>query len=91
MTQVKSRLGWLLLALLAYGRVSSAQQNPTTMRQNPASATTRQNTFELEKQNAERVAASADQIRVVLIQDPGLLVELKQLVAKEAKIGRAHV
>jgi protein involved in polysaccharide export with SLBB domain len=84
MTQVKSRLGWLLLALLAYGWVSSAQQNPTTTKQNPASATTRQNTFELEKQNAERVAASADQIRVVLIQDPGLLVELKQLVAKEA-------
>ncbi len=82
MTQVKSRLGWLLLALLAYG--SSAQQNPTTTKQNPASATTRQDTFELEKQNAERVAASADQIRVVLIQDPGLLVELKQLVAKEA-------
>jgi protein involved in polysaccharide export with SLBB domain len=77
-------LGWLLPALLAYGWVSSAQQNPTTTRQNPASATTRQNTFELEKQNAERVAASADQIRVVLIQDPGLLVELKQLVAKEA-------
>jgi protein involved in polysaccharide export with SLBB domain len=83
MTQVKSR-GWLLLALLAYGWICTAQQNPTTTRENPAYATTRQNTFELEKQNAERVAASADQIRVVLVQDPGLLVELKQLVAKEA-------
>ncbi len=91
MTQVKRRLTWLLFALLACGRYSSAQQNPTTAatptttRQNPASATTtRQNTYELEKQNAERVAASADQIRAVLIKDPGLLVELKNLVAKEA-------
>ena len=57
----------------------------TTTKQNPAStSTTRQNTYELEKQNAERVAASADQIRAVLIKDPGLLVELKNLVAKEA-------
>jgi protein involved in polysaccharide export with SLBB domain len=86
MIQVKSRLSWLLLALLACGQHSSAQQNPTTTtRQNPPSATTtRQNTFELEKQNAERVAASAEQIKLVLIKDPGLLVELKNLVAKEA-------
>jgi protein involved in polysaccharide export with SLBB domain len=84
MTQAKSRLGRLLLALLAWGWVCSAQQNPTTTRQNPASATTRQNTFELEKQNAERVAASADQIRLVLLKDPGLMVELQHLLAKEA-------
>ena len=86
MNQAKSRLTWLLVALLACGRYCGAQQNPTTTtaKQNAASALTRQNTFELEKQNAERVAASADQIRAVLANDPGLLVELKQLVAKEA-------
>ena len=91
MAQVKSRLAWLLLVvLLAFGQCSWAQQNPTTAtpttaRQNPVSATTtRQNTYELEKQNAERVAASSEQIRLVLIKDPGLLVELKNLVAKEA-------
>jgi hypothetical protein len=91
MAQVKSRLAWLLLfVLLAFGQSSWAQQNPTTAtpttaRQNPVSATTtRQNTYELEKQNAERVAASSEQIRLVLIKDPGLLVELKNLVAKEA-------
>ena len=86
MIQVKSRLAWLLLALLACGQHSGAQQSSTTTtRQNPASATiSRQNTFELEKQNAEHVAASADQIRGVLAKDPGLLVELKHLVAKEA-------
>ena len=68
MIQVKSRLAWLLLALLACGQHSGAQQSSTTTtRQNPASATiSRQNTFELEKQNAEHVAASADQIRGVL-------------------------
>ena len=91
MAQVKGRLAWLLLVvLLAFGQCSWAQQNPTTAtpttaRQNPVSATTtRQNTYELEKQNAERVAASSEQIRLVLIKDPGLLVELKNLVAKEA-------
>jgi glucose/arabinose dehydrogenase len=89
MTQLKSRLAWLLLVLLACGGSSFAQQNPTTTttttKQNSAyTATTRQNTFELEKENAERVAASLEQIRAVLVKDPGLLVELKHLVAKEA-------
>ena len=89
MTQLKSRLAWLLLVLLACGASSFAQQNPTTTttttKQNSAyTATTRQNTFELEKENAERVAASLEQIRAVLVKDPGLLVELKHLVAKEA-------
>ena len=65
MAQVKSGLAWLLLVvLLAFGQSSWAQQNPTTAtpttaRQNSASTTTtRQNTYELEKENAERVAAS---------------------------------
>ena len=39
---------------------------------------------ELEKENLARVAASSAQIQAVLIKDPGLLVELKRYVAKEA-------
>jgi len=39
---------------------------------------------ELEKDNLSRVAASSAQIREVLAQDSGLLVELKRWVAKEA-------
>ncbi len=39
---------------------------------------------ELEKDNLARVAASASQIQGVLVKDPGLLVELKRYVAKEA-------
>ena len=39
---------------------------------------------DLVKENLERVAASAVQIKAVLIKDQGLLVELKRWVAKEA-------
>ena len=39
---------------------------------------------ELSKENSDRVAASAAQIREVLVKDTGLLVELKRWVAKEA-------
>jgi len=39
---------------------------------------------DLAKDNLNRVAASAAQIRAVLVKDAGLLVELKRVVAKEA-------
>lgn len=39
---------------------------------------------DLAKENLNRVAASAVQIRTVLVKDAGLLVELKRWVAKEA-------
>lgn len=39
---------------------------------------------ELAKENDNRVAASAAQIRAVLVRDAGLMVELKRWVAKEA-------
>jgi polysaccharide biosynthesis/export protein len=38
----------------------------------------------LEKENLSRVAASAAQIKQVLIKEPGLLVELKRWIAKKA-------
>src|SRR3979490_621477 len=39
---------------------------------------------DLSQENLSRVAASATQIRGVLVKDEGLLVELKRWVAKEA-------
>jgi hypothetical protein len=39
---------------------------------------------QLGKENADRVAASARQIREVLAKEPGLVVELKRWIAKEA-------
>ena len=39
---------------------------------------------ELAKENLSHVAASAVQIREVLVKDAGLLVELKRCVAQEA-------
>jgi hypothetical protein len=41
-------------------------------------------TFELEKENSNHVAASAEQIREILVKDPGLLVELKYWISKDA-------
>jgi protein involved in polysaccharide export with SLBB domain len=45
---------------------------------------TKQEVSELEKDNLARVAASAAQVREVLIKDPGLLVELKRWIARQA-------
>jgi protein involved in polysaccharide export with SLBB domain len=50
----------------------------------PASSSRSPFLSELSKDNSERVAAAADQIRTVLLKDPGILVELKRWVAKEA-------
>src|SRR4029077_3481706 len=49
-----------------------------------AAASPKSEKFELERENSDRVAASAEQIREVLVKDPGLLVELKYWVSKEA-------
>jgi protein involved in polysaccharide export with SLBB domain len=43
-----------------------------------------QESSDLAQENLNRVAASATQIRTVLVRDEGLLVELKRWVAKEA-------
>ena len=39
---------------------------------------------DLARENLQRVAASAVQLRTVLVKDPGILVELKRWVANEA-------
>jgi polysaccharide biosynthesis/export protein len=77
------RKGLLLsLSLLIIG-VSAAQQPPK--KQTKASQD-QENPIEsgLAKENFDRVAASAAQIKTILINDPGLMVELKRWIAKEA-------
>ena len=64
----------LLLLLIASMSMAHAQQ-----RNNSGSTTS-----DLALQNLSQVAASAREIRVVLAQDPGMLVELKRWVAKDA-------
>jgi len=52
-------------------------RTPATLRQQAGQS-------ELEKENLNYVAAAPAQVKEVLIKDPGLLVELKRWIAKEA-------
>jgi protein involved in polysaccharide export with SLBB domain len=62
-----------------------AQQRPNPTEAPARLQSGRQNDVsELAKENYDRVAASAEQIQAILLKDPGLLVELKRLIAKEA-------
>src|SRR5271163_2087857 len=70
---------------LVGSRAVFGQVRPTAQRgTDTASSAQRPAPSELEKQNADRVSASPEQIREVLVKDPGLLVELKHWMAKEA-------
>src|SRR5579885_1952340 len=73
---------FLALPLSLFAQV----QDPGRQRSQQASASYRPPTepSDLAKENFARVAASAAQIRVVLVKEPGILVELKRWVAKEA-------
>ena len=60
------------------------QQRRTSTPPPDVPGTPRQLTSELTRDNLDRVAASAAQLKSVLAQDPGLLVELKRWMAKDA-------
>ncbi|MGB2677801.1 MAG: SLBB domain-containing protein [Candidatus Acidiferrum sp.] len=65
----------------------SAQSQETNRQPHPASGASRianQEVSELENGNLLRVAASPSQIQDVLMNEPGILVELKRWVAREA-------
>src|SRR5271165_2777291 len=67
---------WLGVALLACCGGLHAQQAASSRGSlEVAKAPAKANTSELERENTERVAASPQQIREVLVRDPGLLVE----------------
>ena len=82
MQKILSALLAFLLCVPGYGQ----QQNerPRAPRDDSSTEMRTPGLSDLSKENLSRVAASASQIRVVLVRDPGLLVELKSWVAKEA-------
>ena len=71
--RTKSFFHCLLLLLLLVG-VAHAQDNPIPPQQ----------TSELGRENLSRAAATATDIKAVLLKDTGLLVELKRWVARQA-------
>ena len=77
---------WLVSAgLLLASAASRAQQAPAQRAQNaqtPVYPEALQS--DLTRDNYDRVAAAPGQIKEVLIKDPGLMVELKRWMAKEA-------
>src|SRR5260370_17130417 len=68
------RLAIALIVLACVGTVTRAQERAST----PAQAS------EFGRENLSRVAASAADVKAVLLKDTGLLVELKRWVAKDA-------
>jgi len=73
-------LALLFICQTAAGQTISAQRAS----KDSDSGTQAGTLSELGRENANRVAASPAQIREALIKDPGLLVALKRLMAKEA-------
>jgi len=80
-----SKLFLPLLLAAAWSVSVRAQETNRQPQQIPStSRTSNREISDLEKDNLSRVAASAAQLRGVLVKDPGLLVELKRWIAKEA-------
>jgi len=73
-----------LVLLVFCGSVRPQGNNPQSSPRNAASRSASPEISELENGNLLRVAASPSQIKEVLIGEPGILVELKRWVAKEA-------
>src|SRR5260370_77513 len=84
--QLKMNISYLALGFLlcapAYAQQQADQPRGTRVAGGRAYRT--EEPSELAEENRGRVAASATQIRGVLVKDEGLLVELKRWVAKEA-------
>jgi len=84
---LRVRTTFVLALVLAVSAGIAAQQQPqkkTSGAQTDVPPPPRRLESELARANYDRVAASAPQIKEVLLRDPGLLVELKTWIAKEA-------
>jgi protein involved in polysaccharide export with SLBB domain len=83
-----NRIVVIVLLLLGGAVFASAQeQRPKPQRTTAppdVPVASQQLTSELTKDNLDRVAASAAQLKAVLVRDTGLIVELKRWMAKEA-------
>lgn len=77
--------GSLLGFLVAASLPARAQDNrPAQSPSNPASTLRGPAPSDLAAENLTRVGASPAQLQAVFVKDPGLLVELKRLIAREA-------
>ena len=83
---VRKKYGTLCALALLFVCQTAAGQSTSARRASKDSDSANQagSLSELGRENANRVAASPAQIREALIKDPGLLVALKRLMAKEA-------
>ena len=83
---MKRSIGWLSLTFLLCAPIFAQQQSERPRRQSEQARNEYgvQPAPDLTQENLSRVAASAIQIRGVLVNDEGLMVELKRWVAKEA-------
>ena len=83
---MKRSTGWLILTFLFCAPVFAQQQSERPRRPSEQGWNEYgvQQAPDLTQENLGRVAASAIQIRSVLVKDEGLMVELKRWVAKEA-------
>lgn len=90
-----ARISYLVLVLVVFAlavRADAQEPNTQNTRDNQrtratgyeATPSTNREFSALEKENLSRVAASPAQLREVLVKDPGLMVELKRWIAKEA-------
>jgi len=76
--------GWLLLCPAVQGQASGRASDPSDVQPVYTGNSRRADSSELAKDNDSRVAASAAQIRAVVVRDAGLMVDLKRWLAKEA-------
>src|SRR6201981_1630351 len=78
----------ILLLVLAGPVLGSAQEQRQPQQRTSAPPdvpiASQRVTSELTRDNLDLVAASAPQLKAVLVRDTGLMVELKRLIAKEA-------
>ena len=82
MTGISVRVVSVLPFFFALCGGAAAQIEPPPSGQTPVAVRQRQTNTDQDKNS--RVAAPAEQIRTVLVKDPGLLVELERIVEKEA-------
>jgi len=73
-----------LVACMFYAGMSAQEENTRHDAQYAAPPARSSEVSDIARENLARVAASASQLQAVLVRDPGLLVELKLWVAKEA-------
>lgn len=85
---VQFRAKWLLLVagIASVGQcgIVVSQENPSGQKNTAESGPSREMMSELMKDNLDRVAATPAQLKAVLLLNPGLMVELKRWIAKDA-------